>query len=125
MKSLPATPALLAVARRVVWFKAPADTLANPLHFLAHVMTYGTAEDLAAIRGTVDEDALGEVLDRAPPGIFDARSWAYWHLRCGRRHAPPLPVRTGLQVRRRVDTGRRRDSPTSPNLSAPKGGEEC
>ena len=97
MKPLPATPALLEVARRVVWFKTPTDALASPLHFLAHVMTYGTVEDLAAIRGAVDEDSLAEVLDRAPPGIFDARSWAYWHLRCGRRHVPPLPVRAGVQ----------------------------
>jgi hypothetical protein len=32
---LPATPALLTVAERVVWFKPPTETLADPLHFLA------------------------------------------------------------------------------------------
>ena len=47
MKPLPATPELLQVARRVVWFKAPEAALADPIHFLAHVMTYGTADDLA------------------------------------------------------------------------------
>jgi hypothetical protein len=47
MKPLPETPELLAVAERVVWFKPPRETLADPVHFLAHVMTYGTVEDLA------------------------------------------------------------------------------
>jgi len=39
MKPLPPTPELLAVARRVVWFKEPDEALADPVHFLAHVMT--------------------------------------------------------------------------------------
>jgi hypothetical protein len=41
MKPLPATSKLLSVAERVVWFKAPSEALAAPVHFLAHVMTYG------------------------------------------------------------------------------------
>jgi hypothetical protein len=49
MKPLPLTPELLNVARRVVWFKEPEETLSDPVHFLAHVMTYGTAEDLRAL----------------------------------------------------------------------------
>ena len=55
MKPLPKTSALLAVAKRVVWFKEPADALADPVHFLAHVMTYGTVEDLRAVEGEVGE----------------------------------------------------------------------
>ena len=46
MKPLPGTPELLRVARRVVWFKPPEDTLAHPIHFLAQVMTYGTPKHL-------------------------------------------------------------------------------
>jgi hypothetical protein len=97
MKPFPVTPALLTVAQRVVWFKDPGDALADPVHFLAHVMTYGTVEDLSALQGLVGLDEFREVLDHAPPGIFDARSWAYWHLKCGRVPAPPLPTRRGLQ----------------------------
>lgn len=100
MKPLPATPELLNVARRVVWFKEPKDALANPVHFLAHVMTYGTSEDLKALKGIVEKDEFNEVLDNAPPGIFDRRSWAYWNLKCGRQPSPPLPVRIGLQPAR-------------------------
>ena len=57
MKPLPETPALLAVAARVVWFKPPAETLADPIHFLAHVMTWGTVEDLRALEGVVGPDS--------------------------------------------------------------------
>ena len=56
MKPLPTTPGLMEVARRVVWFKAPEEALADPVHFLAHVMTYGTAEDLHALEGIVGRD---------------------------------------------------------------------
>ena len=76
MTPLPATPELLRVARRVVWFKSPEAALADPIHFLAHVMTYGTADDLAAVSGVIGRDDLCEVLDNAPPGVFDPRSWA-------------------------------------------------
>jgi hypothetical protein len=93
---LPATPDILNVARRVVWFKAPEEELADPVHFLAHVMTFGTPEDLKALQGIVSIDDFREVLEQAPPGVFDARSWAYWNLRCGRQPAPPLPTRTQL-----------------------------
>lgn len=96
MKTLPITPELLNVARRVVWFKEPEDTLADPVHFLAHVMTYGTVEDLQALRGVVGKEEFREVLDHAPPGVFDSRSWAYWNLKCGNRPTPPLPSRVGL-----------------------------
>ena len=93
MKVLPPTPELLAVARRVVWFKEPAVTLAEPVLFLSHVMTYGTPEDLAALHGMVGKDTFCEALDHAPPGVFDRRSWAYWNLICGRDPAPPMPTR--------------------------------
>lgn len=96
MKALPATPALLAVAERVVWFKAPTEALAEPIHFLAQVMTYGTLEDLLTLQGLVSMEDFREVLDHAPPGIFDPRSWAYWHLKCKRLPVPPLPVRQGI-----------------------------
>ena len=92
MNALPATPELLAVAERVVWFKTPSEALAEPTHFLAHVMTYGTIEDLRALEGLVGQSEFEETLEHPPPGVFDPRSWAYWNLKCGRMPAP-LPVR--------------------------------
>jgi hypothetical protein len=96
MKALPKTPELLRVARRVIWFEEPERALADPIQFLAHVMVFGTVEDLKALRGIVGRDEYREVLEPAPPGIFDARSWANWNLVCGRHPAPSLPVRAGV-----------------------------
>lgn len=56
-------------------------------------MTYGTAADLAVVRSHFSDDALHTTLRLAHPGIFDARSWAYWHVVLGVRPAPPMPVR--------------------------------
>jgi hypothetical protein len=56
MKSLPVTPELLAVARRVMWFEDPERALAEPVQFLAHVMVFGGVEDLRALRGIVGKD---------------------------------------------------------------------
>jgi hypothetical protein len=95
VKAWTITPELRTVAARVVWFKQPEESLRDPVHFLAHVMTYGTVEDLVALRGIVVADDFREALERAPPGIFDARSWAYWNLKLGRTPAPPLPQRRG------------------------------
>lgn len=96
MRSLPRTLALLRVAERVIWFEKPKQALADPLRFLAHVMVFGTIEDLRALRGIVGKDEYREALEHAPPGLFDARSWAYWNLVCGRKPTPPLPIRAGL-----------------------------
>ncbi len=93
MKELAKTPELIRVAERVVWFKSPESALDDPIHFLAHVMTYGTVEDLAVLSSTVGPEELKEVLDQAPAGVFAPRSWAYWHLRCG-LEPRPLPIRS-------------------------------
>jgi hypothetical protein len=88
------TPELRRVAERVVWFKAPDEALSDPRHFLAHVMVYGTPEDIATARAAVPPEAFEEVLEHPPPGVFDSRSWAYWNLVIlGISPAPPIPPR--------------------------------
>jgi hypothetical protein len=94
MKPLQATPELLRVARRVMWFEEPERALADPVQFLVHVMVFGGVEDLKALRGIVSKDDYREVLENAPAGVFDVRSWAYWNLVCDRQPTPPLPMRT-------------------------------
>ena len=86
-------PELLAVAKRMVWFKPPAATLADDVFFLNYLMVYGTLEDLAVARQRYDDDDFRRALRNALPGIFDARSWSYWHARLGLGPAPPRPVR--------------------------------
>jgi len=90
---LPHSQELLAVAKRVVWFKPPAATLADDVFFLNFLMVYGTPEDLIVARQRYDDDDFRRALRDALPGIFDARSWAYWHGRLDMGPAPPRPVR--------------------------------
>jgi hypothetical protein len=87
------TEDLLQVAKRVVWFQTPQETLRDPVLFLCHVMTYAMIEDLKVVRSSFSDDDFKEALRQAHPGIFDARSWAYWLLILGEQPAPPLPTR--------------------------------
>lgn len=92
--TIPDIPELRAVARRVMWHCTPEQALAQPYHFLAHVMTYASIADVLTVRKALPPEAFCRALEQAPPGIFDNRSWAYWHLMCGCRQAPPLPERS-------------------------------
>jgi hypothetical protein len=84
---------LRTVAKRVVWFKPPDETLDDPKLVLAHLMTYGTLRDIViAMRYYSDED-FDRVLTDPPAGIFDLRSWNYWNLRYHHEPVPPLPSR--------------------------------
>jgi hypothetical protein len=44
------SPELVRVAKRMVWFKPPEETLEDTAFFLAHVMTYGTVEDVVTAK---------------------------------------------------------------------------
>lgn len=94
MKAVPVTPGTLEVARRIVWFEEPEEALADPVRFLAYAMTYARHADMQVIRQYVSDEDFLQALDRAPPGIIDPRSWAYWNLKMGRFPPPPLPART-------------------------------
>ncbi len=93
MNPIPLTLETEAVARRVVWFEPPADALADPIRFMAYAMTYATIADLEVLRRYVSDADVREALDKAPAGIIDPRSWAYWNNRMGRYPAPPMPKR--------------------------------
>ena len=93
MNNLPRTPDLIQVASRVIWFEPPDTALTHPVCFLAYLMTYGTAKDITIVRRYVSEAGFREALERAPPGIFDERSWAYWNIMADRYLPPPMPER--------------------------------
>ena len=93
MKSIPLNHETEPVARRVVWFESPADALADPVRFMAYAMANATHADMKVIRRYVDDADFVEALRKAPPGIIDRRSWAYWNAKMGRYPAPPLPER--------------------------------
>ncbi len=94
MKPIPLNPETEAIARRVIWFETPAEALSDPIRFMAYAMASATHEDMQALRRYVSDDDFVEALDKAPPGIIDPRSWAYWNSRMGRYPPPPLPKRT-------------------------------
>ena len=93
MKPIPLNAETEALARRVVWFEEPAEALEDPIRFMAYAMKHATHDDMKALRRYVSDDDFREALDKAPPGIIDPRSWAYWNAKMGRYPSPPLPQR--------------------------------
>jgi hypothetical protein len=93
VRVIPLTPETSRIARRIIWFEPPSAALSDPVRFMAYAMARATHEDMQVLRRYVPLEDLVEALDRAPPGIIDTRSWAYWNLIAGRYPAPPLPKR--------------------------------
>ena len=88
-----ADPRLLEVASRLIWWKDPDEALADERRFLAQAMTDASLTDMTFIRRVFGDNALRNVLADPPPGVFDQRSWGYWHLIFGLEPVPPLPRR--------------------------------
>ena len=84
---------LTSLARRLFWWKTPEEALADQTRFLAQLMTFGTWHDIEEARRYWPETAFQDALQHAPPGVFDARSWSYWHCVLDLLPIPPLPVR--------------------------------
>ncbi len=93
MKILPLQPDLKAVIRRTIWFKSPEEACELPDHLIAHILTYGTHEDVSVLKKYISFAELKTAIENAPAGIFDPRSWAYWNLKIGKYPAPALPMR--------------------------------
>ena|ERR1051326_2677296 len=83
---------LLPVARKIFWWGKPEEWLEDALRFVAQVMTYGDLEDICVTQRLLGDGAFSQVLDNPPPGVFDIKSWTFWHHRY-KRGVPPLPGR--------------------------------
>jgi hypothetical protein len=83
---------LLRVAKKVVWYDRPEETLGDLKTFLAHVMVYGAPEDLAVSERYIPLEEFRKVLENAPAGVFTSEAWRRWHERFGLPVAP-LPQR--------------------------------
>ena len=83
---------LLRVAKKVVWYDSPEETLADLPTFLAHVMIYGSPADVETVERFVPAEEFQKVLQSAPAGIFTEDAWRRWHERFG-MPVPPLPRR--------------------------------
>ncbi len=87
------TTELVELARRLVWWQDADTTLADERRFLAQAMTDANLTDMTYLRDILGDDALRDVLAHPPPGVFDQRSWTYWHVKFGLEPVPPLPRR--------------------------------
>lgn len=81
------------IARRVAWWKNPAEAVANTNDFLCRVMTFGLWKDVTYVSRMFGDDAMRRALMHAPAGVFDQPSWHYWHYRLGFDQVPSLPKR--------------------------------
>ena len=99
MMAMEADPDLQEVARRCVWWANADEALADPRNFLCHVMVYGLWADATVIRRRFSSHDLRDALAHAPSGLFDLRSWHYWH-HVLEQPVPALPSRQipGLPV---------------------------
>jgi hypothetical protein len=86
-------PDLLRIASRVVWWEPPSRVVARETDFLCRVMVLGTWEDANQVEDLYGPARLRIALAHAPAGVFDPRSWHYWHHRLGLGPASPLPAR--------------------------------
>ncbi len=94
MTLIPPHPAeLLRIARKVVWYDTPKETLGDLPTFLAHVMVYGSPAEIATVEQYVPPEEFRKVLERAPAGVFTKDAWTHWHERLGMGPVPPLPRR--------------------------------
>ncbi len=104
------TDALHHVAQRVVWFKTPADAMADERGFLTHVLSHGTLTDIQTTRLVVGDGRIRQALEAAPSGVFSPRQWLYWDRFYGIVPVPPMPERR-FQMERAGTTPRSRKSP--------------
>lgn len=86
-------PRMRNLAAKLIWWKGPDEALADQRRLLAQAMTFGNWEEMDFVRSVYGDDALRAVLGDAPPGVFDQRSWSYWHARFGITPVPRLPRR--------------------------------
>jgi len=84
---------LCRVAAKVFWWGTPEEALQEVTRFVAQVMTYGDWEDVRTTMQALGKESFRETLENPPPGVFDKKSWNYWHLYFGLTPAPPLPER--------------------------------
>lgn len=93
MKKINLTAEMRRAVERCVWFESPETAIEDIPRLAAYILTYGMPSDTASLLEQLGREGLKEVLDNAPAGIYDNRSWAYWNLMADRKDPPPLPQR--------------------------------
>jgi len=84
-------------AAKYIWWKTEAEAIRKPERIVAQVMELGDYDDVQKLVEQFGNQFLIQVLSQAQPGVFSAKSWAYWHYRLGLAqfdHLPKLPKRS-------------------------------
>ncbi|MCM0020137.1 MAG: hypothetical protein NBV67_09100 [Tagaea sp.] len=85
----PTDARLRKLARKVVWWMAPDEALADPRRVIAQTLQWGDFDDMAVLRGHFGDRKIAEVLKSAPDGVLDRRSWSLWSLAFRIKAKPP------------------------------------
>ena len=85
------------LARKYVWWLAPAEAGSRPDLVVTQTMDLGDFEDQRRLEAALGRTRLTQALRSAVAGRLSARSWAYWHYRLRLEkpgQVPPMPRRT-------------------------------
>lgn len=74
---------------RLIWWTDAASV--SPERLAAQVMVLGTWDDIGEARRRFGDGIFAKVLADPPRGLFDAKSWTFWHKKTGLVPVPPLP----------------------------------
>ena len=72
---------LFRLAQKYVWWKDPSEAIQDTNYLLACIMTMGTLEDIIWTEDHFNQKRLQDVLRYPPIGVFNGRSWYFWHYR--------------------------------------------
>jgi hypothetical protein len=87
---------LARLAKRYIWWKTVDQAMENPEQIVAQVMNMGDWNDVCRLVDYVGDEGLCRVIKQAEIGMFNERSWHYWHYRLGLTKmgcVPALPAR--------------------------------
>jgi len=74
---------LARLAKRYIWWKTVDQAMENPEQIVAQVMNMGEWDDVCRLVDYVADEGLCRVIKQAEIGMFNERSWHYWHSRLG------------------------------------------
>jgi hypothetical protein len=84
------------LARKYIWWKSADVAIQTPEMVVAQAMNIGDYEDICTLSEVLGEEDLRYVVEHAEAGMFDERSWHFWHYRLGLAEpgkVPRLPMR--------------------------------
>lgn len=74
---------------RLFWWKEKSPP--SPLRMAAQVMAFGNLDDIQTVRKLHGDRIFGEVLKNPPRGLFDPKTWVFWHKKLKITPIPPFP----------------------------------